>query len=111
MAKTASRPIARHAADAVALLGRSIRRARIEHGMTAAELAERGGMSRGLVQRIEAGDPGCSVGAVFEAATIVGLPLFEADGPAIEARLAETRRALQLLPSAVRHRSVADDDF
>jgi DNA-binding XRE family transcriptional regulator len=50
------RPISRYAADAAILLGQLIRKARIERRMTVAALAERAGTSRGLLQRIEAGD-------------------------------------------------------
>jgi hypothetical protein len=40
--------------------------------MTAGQLAERAGLSRGLIYRIEKGDLGCAIGAVFEAAAIAG---------------------------------------
>jgi hypothetical protein len=30
-----------------------------------------------LLARIEKGDPGCSIGSVFEVATICGVPLFD----------------------------------
>ncbi|MCS6068942.1 helix-turn-helix domain-containing protein [Klebsiella variicola subsp. variicola] len=53
-----------------------IRTARIERKLTVEELAERAGVSRGLVYRAEEGDMGCAIGAVFELATIVGVPLF-----------------------------------
>ena len=79
MPKIAHRPLSRHARAALTLMGQSIREARISRAMTAAELAERAGMSRALLQRIERGDAGCSIGAVFEAAVICGVPLFEPD--------------------------------
>ena len=66
MPKPVMRPYSRYSRDAVVLLGQLIRRTRIERKLTAAELAERAGLSRGLVQRIEKGDPGCAIGAVFE---------------------------------------------
>jgi ribosome-binding protein aMBF1 (putative translation factor) len=62
------------------LLGALIREARNERKLTAQELADRAGISRGLLQRIEKGNLKCEIGAVFEAATIVGIKLFEADG-------------------------------
>ena len=73
MAKPDNRPYSRYSRDAAQLLGRLIRRARIEQGLTAEALAERAGISRGLVQRIERGEMGCAIGAVFEAAAIVGV--------------------------------------
>lgn len=77
MAKPVERAHSRIALEAIAVIGRLIRLGRSEHRMTAQELAERAGISRALLYRIEHGDPSCSIGAVFEAATIVGVPLFE----------------------------------
>ncbi len=67
--KPAIRPYSHYSRDASVLFGQLIRRARIEQKITASELAERAGLSRGLVQQIEKGDPGCAIGAAFEAAT------------------------------------------
>lgn len=101
-----------YAKNAAALLGQLIRMARIERRMTADELAERLGVSRGLVHRIERGEPGCSVGAVFEAAAIVGVPLFGAEDPSLMASAsASVESRLRLLPKAARQtsRGVKDD--
>lgn len=112
MAKPKSRARSRYSRDAVRLLGRLIRRARIEQGLTEAELAERAGVSRGLVQRAERGEPGCSVGAVFELAAIVGVPLFQPEPMEVRRQLAETERYLRLLPAAVHTRDAElKDDF
>lgn len=111
MPKPENRPYSRYSRDAVHLLGRLIRRARIEQGLTAEALAERAGMSRGLVQRIERGEMGCAIGAVFEAAAIVGVPLFEASPSELASRVAETEYTLRLLPRSVRtsDKGVKDD--
>ena len=77
MAKPVARAHSRYAREAATTLGLAIRNARIERRMTAAEAAERADISRGLLQRIEAGDLGCSIGAVFELAATVGVPLIE----------------------------------
>lgn len=112
MPKPSARPHSRYSQTALALLGRLIRAARIQRKMTAQELADRAGVSRGLVQRIEKGDPRCAIGAAFEAATIVGVPLFEADTNTISRQLRETQEKLALLPKSVRKsEKVADDDF
>lgn len=112
MPKTAKRPSSRYSRDAVVLLGRLIRQARIEKKLTAGELAERAGISRGLVQRIEKGDPGCAIGAVFEAATIVGVRLFDADQAALSGAIDTHTTMLALLPKAARAPKVkAYDDF
>ena len=112
MPKPAIRPYSRYSRDAALLLGQLIRRARLERKITTTELAERAGLSRGLVQRIEQGDPGCAIGAVFEAAAIVGVRLFDADQAALTAALGANTAMLTLLPKAVRaSRIEVKDDF
>ncbi|GAJ96099.1 putative Xre family DNA-binding protein [Rhizobium rhizogenes NBRC 13257] len=94
------------------MLGQSIKLARIDRKLTVEELAERAGMSRGLVQRIEKGDMGCAIGAVFEAAAIVGVRLFDADQTTIAAKVATNDQLLTLLPQSVRNPARrAKDDF
>lgn len=102
MAKPADRGYSRYSEEAARLLGQSIRLARMDRKLTVGELAERAGMSRGLVQRIEKGDMGCAIGAVFEVAAIVGVRLFDADQSGISARLATNDQLLTLLPQSVR---------
>jgi transcriptional regulator with XRE-family HTH domain len=105
-------PYSRYSRDAAVLLGQLIRRARIERKLTAGELAERAGVSRGLVQRIENGDPGCAIGAVFEAAAIVGVRLFDADQATLTGAINANTTVLSLLPKAVRApRIETKDDF
>jgi DNA-binding XRE family transcriptional regulator len=112
MSKRSSRPYARYTSEAVALLGNLIRKARIERKQTAAELAERAGVSRGLVQRIEHGDPGCAIGAVFEVAALVGVRLFDLDQQGLSANNQVVAQVLTLLPSAARStRKAVKDDF
>ncbi|MDE2377609.1 helix-turn-helix transcriptional regulator [Bradyrhizobium sp.] len=111
MPKT-SRPYSRYAKDAAVLLGQLIRKARIDRRMTAEELAGRAGVSRGLLRRIENGDPGCTLGAVFEAAAIAGVPLFDADERVLSAALASNSTLMTLLPKSVRTpRERSDDNF
>ena len=113
MPKPAIRAASRYAQDAIALLGASIRVARIELGLRMDETAERAGISRALLRRIEAGDPGSSIGAVFEAAAIVGVPLFESERSRLVTHLVHQTDKLTLLPGAVRTRRTAavKDDF
>lgn len=112
MAKPAERTTSPYTRDAVRLLGQLIRRARIEKKLTVSELAERAGVSRGLIQRIERGDTGCAIGAVFEAATIAGVRLFDADRAALTGLLDTHTSMLTLLPKHVRRpRGEAKDDF
>lgn len=112
MAKPATRPASQYSRDALALLGQLIREGRIARHMTAVELATRAGISRALLQRIEKGDPGCAIGAVFETAAICGVPLFEPEERGLAMRLARHGEKLALLPKAVRAaRTGAKDDF
>lgn len=112
MVKPSSRTYSRYSRDAARLLGMMIRNARIERELTVEELAERAGVSRGLVYRAEEGDMGCAIGAVFELATIVGVPLFTADHSAMTVHLANAEKTLSLLPRAVHpSRKAVKDDF
>ena len=111
LAKT-QRPLSPYAADAVTLLGQLIRKARIERKLKAVEVTDRAGISRGLLRRIETGDSGCTIGAVFEVATIVGVRLFDTDQTSLSKALKTNREIMALLPKSVRNPRVeADDDF
>ena len=112
MPKPSQRPASRYSRDAVGLLGKLIRSARIEKKLTTGVLAERAGISRGLVQRIEKGDPGCAIGAVFEATAIVGVRLFDADQAALSGAISNSIAMLTLLPKAARApKTKTYDDF
>jgi len=101
--------ITRHAA---ALLGKQIKIARKEHKMTAQDLADRAGISRGLLQRIEKGNLNCQIGAAFEAATLVGIKLFDADESSLTARIRQADDKIALLPKHIHSiKKVVDDDF
>ena len=112
MVKPTNRAHSRYSKEATRLLGQMIHEARIQRRLTATEAAERAGISRGLVQRIEKGEMGCSIGAVFELATIVGVALFDANPAALSRHLATSRDKLTLLPKRARKAAaVTFDDF
>ncbi len=112
MSKPAQRATSRYALEAARLLGQLIRVGRIERRITTAELAARAGISRALLYRIERGDPGCSVGAAFETAAIVGVPLFASDSHAVSARVIAEGERLALLPKSIRGTAkVVKDEF
>ena len=112
MPKSITRTYSRYSRDATALLGGLVREARKERKLTAQEVADRAGISRGLLQRIEKGDLKCEVGAIFEVAAIVGVQLFDADESTLTKHLSQTRDKLTLLPKSVRRKSRAvHDDF
>lgn len=112
MAKPAQRSYSRYAREAAELLGLMIHNSRVERDLTIADVAERAGVSRGLVHRIEKGEMGCSIGAVFEIAAILGVRLFDAEPTTLTRHLSLTREKLALLPQAVRTGTAkVKDDF
>ena len=112
MPKSIARTYSRYSRDAATLLGALIREARNERKLTAQELADRAGISRGLLQRIEKGNLKCEIGAVFEVATIVGIKLFETDGSALTKQLRHKKEKLALMPKSVRKKpKKVHDDF
>ena len=82
------RTYARYTSESVALLGKMIQHGRKQRKMTEIELAERLGIARSTLQRLERGDPRVETGVMFEAATLVGLKLFDSDEKGIN-RLSE----------------------
>jgi transcriptional regulator with XRE-family HTH domain len=112
MARMLARTHSRYSLEALTLLGALLRAARIERKMGAQSLAERAGISRDMLHRIEKGDPRCEIGVVFELAAILGVPLFEPELSALQARQRETQARLALLPKAVHApRGEVKDDF
>ena len=101
-------PTVREAAE---LLGAEVRRARLERRWTVRELAERAGISPTTLQKVERGDPSVSLGTAFDAATLVGVPLFYTDDSRLADEAARLRRPT-LLPRAVRRpRRELDNEF
>ncbi len=112
MVKPKVRAYMRYTQEAAELLGQLIRLNRIERKMTTSELAERAGISRALLYRIETGDLSCSIGTVFEAAAIVGVPLFQLEPGQVTMSVANVRDRLTLMPKWVRRKEkVVKDDF
>lgn len=112
MPRSVTRAWSSYCRNAVALLGGMIRAARKERKMTARDVADRAGISRGLLQRIESGNPKCEIGVAFEVATIVGVRLFDVDENAMARHLNQTREKLALLPKSIRKKpGIVRDDF
>jgi transcriptional regulator with XRE-family HTH domain len=99
------------ALEAAKLLGAAVRLGRRERRWTVAELAERVGVSEATMLKVEHGDPGVRLGIAFEAAALVGVPLFDEDRSrrALEAGRIDDR--LAVLPQRVRRPREVDDDF
>lgn len=112
MAKTSARTYSRYNRAALQLLAALIRSERLKQKLSAQEVADRAGISRSLLQRIEKADPVCSIGSVFEVATILSIPLFEQDLKALDRALTTAQQTQALLPkSAHKPRKEVDDDF
>lgn len=100
--------------DALSTLGAQIRLARHARRWTAADLATKIGVSERTVLALESGAPGTSIGTVFNAAVMAGVPLFGTDDRAELARMRYTgEQQLALIKSRVYHprRPDTDDDF
>ncbi|MCF6263509.1 MAG: helix-turn-helix domain-containing protein [Xanthomonadales bacterium] len=112
MKKPSKRTYSAYSIDAMRLLGATIRAQRKSNRMSELELAERAGIARNVVQRIEQGDMTCGVGLVFEAAHIVGISLFDADPSRLASQIKHIEDKLTLLPKAIHKKTkVINDDF
>lgn len=112
MPATRKRTYARYTREALALLGSMIRLGRKERRMTEHELAERLGIARSTLQRMEKGDPRVEIGLMFEAAALLGVKLFDSDERGIAALAARTDDRVALLPKHVyKARKQLVDDF
>ena len=101
MPATKKRTYARYTLESLALLGKMIRLGRKQRKMTESELAERLGIARSTLQRMEKGDPKVEIGLMFEAAAIVGVKLFDTDEKGIMALASRTDDRIALLPKHV----------
>ncbi|WP_337842428.1 helix-turn-helix transcriptional regulator [Rheinheimera sp.] len=112
MPKSVTRTYSRYTEEVLTLLAGLIRAARLENKMTAQDVADRAGISRGMLSRIEKADPKCEIGATFEVARIVGVSLFEAEPGRLAMHSKQVEQKLTLLPkSARKEKKVVMDDF
>jgi transcriptional regulator with XRE-family HTH domain len=106
------RTYSRTTREALALLGRAIRLARKERKMTEADLAARIGIARSTLQLIEKGQPRVEIGLAFEAAALLGVPLFVDEPSRLAPEASRLNDKLALLPQSVRRpRRETRDDF
>jgi DNA-binding XRE family transcriptional regulator len=104
--------ISRHAQLLLETLGAMIKAARIERCMSQADLGERVGVSRYTISVLEKGNPNVAIGTVFEAATIVGIPLMGGDPHKLANLSQSLANFLQILPSrGVSKKVELDDNF
>ena len=106
------RTYSKYAQEAVKLLGEQIRLKRKQRRWSEKDLAERAGISRATLQKIESGKMSCAIGLVFEVATLVGIKLFESDRIPLSNSIEQTRDKIALLPRRIREKNKkVQDDF
>lgn len=111
MQRKKERVYSRHTRDAATLLGKHIQFGRKDRALTEMDLADRAGISRTTLQKIEKGDPKCELGLYFEVATLVGIPLFGADSSiTISENLERLNDKLALLPKSIHKKKKEVDD-
>lgn len=94
------------------MLGRRIALGRKARRMTATDFAERVGISRTTLHKIEQGDLRCEIGTVFEAAVLAEVVLFDEDTHGLALMIESANDKLALLPQSIRvSRTKVDDDF
>jgi transcriptional regulator with XRE-family HTH domain len=107
-----SRSYSPYTIQAVHLLGAQIRQARRERRWSAQELADRAGVTRATLHKIEQGEPTVGLGIAFEAAALVGIPLFREDPAQLGLDADHTRDRLTVLPQRIRKTTrPVNDDF
>jgi transcriptional regulator with XRE-family HTH domain len=99
------------AIEAAKLLGDQVLMARRERRWTEAELAERVGVTRPTIRKVEQGDLSVGLGPAFEAAAVLGLPLFHVDPERRALESARIADRLAVLPRRSRPPTRIDDDF
>ena len=106
------RTYSKYAKEAAFLLGQHIKLGRKQRKWSEQSLAERAGISRATLQKIEAGEMSPSIGLVFEIAALVGVPLFEQDSRALATSIELTQSKIALLPKRIKNKTeLVDDDF
>lgn len=106
------RTYSRYSIEAAQLFGDQIKLGRKLRKWSEHELAERAGISRATLQKIEKGNLNCAIGLVFEVAVLVGVKLFEPDMSSLAVQQERTSDKLALLPKAIRKtKKTVDDNF
>jgi transcriptional regulator with XRE-family HTH domain len=104
------RTYSRYSLNAAILIGKQIRFARKKRKWSEVDLAERAGVSRSTIKRIEKGDMTCALGLVFEVAVLVGIKLFESDDISLTAQIERLDDKIALFPKAVQNVEKKVDD-
>ena len=106
------RTYSRYTIQAVKLLGKQVKLGRKQRKWAEQDLADRAGISRATLQKIEKGDMTCAIGLVLEVATLVGVTLFNEDNANLATHIERMDDKLALLPRHIHSPKItADDEF
>ncbi len=107
------RTYSRQTTEAARLLGQYIQLARKERGWSENDLADRAGISRLTLRKLEKGDLHTSMGFAFEVATLVGVKLFDPGPSRFAMGIEQVQDKIALLPKRVRasKKEVVNDNF
>jgi len=106
------RSYSKYALEAVTLLGKQIQLGRKQRKWTEKNLADRAGISRATLQKIEKGEMSCAIGLAFEVAMLAGINLFDQDTHSLSRQIDQTQDKAALLPQRIKtKKKVVDDDF
>ena len=104
------RAYSQYSQKAAMRMGKMIHLYRKTNKMSAQNLADRAGISRTTLRKIENGDMACEIGIVFEVASLVGIQLFGENSLTSLTRQIDDRIAL--LPKSIHSpKEHVDDDF
>lgn len=97
--------------EALTVMGQMIVLKRKEAKLTAQALADKAGVSRSTIHRIERGDPKCEIGVAFELVTLLGADIFDIERHLIT-QGAFLAAKIKALPKTVRtSQKAVDNDF
>jgi len=106
------RTYSKYAQEAALLMGEQIKLGRKQRKWTEQALADRAGISRATLRKMENGDLSCAIGLVFEVATLVRINLFDQDKLSLIQQIEHTQDKAALLPRRIKPKlKVIDDDF
>ncbi len=108
---TQTRTYSPPAIEAAKILGGRIRLARQERRWTSEDLAERLGVTRNTVRKVERGAMTVALGTALEAAALLNVPLFDESSSVRGRELMRIQHTLSLLPARVDKLPDVDDDF
>lgn len=107
-----TRPYLKYTQEAVKLLAKQIQLGRKQRRWSENELAQRAGIARATLQRIEKGDMACKIGLVFEVAALVGIKFFDADSETLRGQIFDAEERIALLPKHIHSpKKAIDDEF